>query len=251
MSSPQVPKYQAIYAVLRQQILDGEFAAGSRLPPQQELADGFGVTLMTLRQAVSALESDGLVWAARGKGTFVADQPIDISVGNLSSFAQQMRSAGVDMSTDNLSIAAVAAAEMPAAAAALETESELCCLTRRRRSGTTPISLQRSYLTKEVGLLDPEADPVGDSLYDAIEALTGWVVAQARESITAVSLSPEDAELLQTEPDHPAILSIRTSINQFDRAFLYDEAVLVGGRCSIVADRSSDRLSLHYGLTNG
>ncbi len=99
-----VPKYQAIYSVLRQQILDGDYAAGSKLPPQQELADSFGVTLMTLRQAIAALESDGLVWAARGKGTFVSDRPVDISLGNLSSFAEQMRAAGVPLETEVLTI---------------------------------------------------------------------------------------------------------------------------------------------------
>ncbi len=250
MSSPQIPKYQAIYSVLRQRILDGDFAAGAQLPPQQELADEFGVTLMTLRQAISTLESDGLVWAARGKGTFVADQPIDISVGNLSSFAQQMRSAGVNMTTDNLTIATLSAIDHPAAAAALETEGELCCLTRRRRTDATPISLQRSYMARDIGLLEPGLGLVGESLYDAIEAMTGWTVAHARESITAVSLSSEDAALLETDDEHPAILSIRTSINQFDRPFLYDEAVLVGGRCAIVADRSSERLSLQYGLAD-
>ena len=59
MSGPQVPKYQAIYSVLRERILGGEYAPGSKLPPQQGLAGEFGVTLMTLRQAVSALEADG------------------------------------------------------------------------------------------------------------------------------------------------------------------------------------------------
>ena len=54
MSSPQVPKYQAIYSLLRQRILDGEFAPGSQLPPQAELAASFKVTLMTLRQAIGA-----------------------------------------------------------------------------------------------------------------------------------------------------------------------------------------------------
>lgn len=248
MPTPQIPKYQAIYSVLRQRILDGELVAGAQLAPQQELADEFGVTLMTLRQAIAALESDGLVWAARGKGTFVADRPIDISVGNLSSFAEQMKSAGVEMTTDVLAIDVVPAGSHAPAAAALQSGAELVCLTRRRRTADVPISLQRSYMVRSTAPIEVGASLPGESLYEAIESSTGWTIAEARESITAVSLSTDDASTLDAELGHPALLSIRTSLNQFGRPFLYDEALLVGGRCTIAADRSSDRLALNYGV---
>ena len=246
MSSPHVPKYHAIYVVLRQRILDGELEPGARLRPQQELADEFGVTLMTLRQAVAALEQEGLIWAARGKGTFVADRPIDIRVGNLSSFAEQMRSAGIEMTTDVLGFEIVDAADAPSAALALEAEDELCCITRRRRTGGMPIGLQRSFMERGVGPVEPINELVGDSLYDSIRARTGWTVSAAQESVTAIGLTSEDAEILETATGHPALLSIRASINQFGRPFLYDEAILVGGRCSLVANRTSERLSLQY-----
>jgi GntR family transcriptional regulator len=251
MPTPQVPKYQAIYALLRQQILAGEFAAGSRLPAQQELADTFGVTLMTLRQAVSALEADGLVWAARGKGTFVSDRPVDISIGNLSSFAQEMRAAGIEMVTELLDVATVAAGRHDAATGALAIEGDLRRLTRRRSAGGEPFSLQRSYLAADVDVDLADVEALGQSLYGAIEKATGWIIAEASESVSAVSLGAEDASLLSAPEGHPALLSIRTSINQFDMPYLYDEALLVGGRCSIAANRSAERLSLNYRVDQG
>ncbi len=242
--SPQVPKYQAIHAVLRQRILDGDLAPGEQLPPQQGLADSFGVTLMTLRQAVAALEAEGLVWAARGKGTFVADRPIDISLGNLSSFAQQMRAAGVEVETEMLGSSSVDGA-VHAGGAALGIDGALLCVTRRRSVDGEVIALQRSYLDASLGV---DVATIGASLYGAIERVAGWTIERAEESITAVALSASDAELLATEPSHPALFSARTSFNQFDQPFLYDEALLVGGRSAIAADRTSDRLSLQYGL---
>ncbi len=234
--------------MLRRRILSGEYEPGSQLPPQQQLAEEFGVTLMTLRQAVAALEAEGLVWAARGKGTFVSERPVDISVGNLSSFAQQMRSAGISMQTEVLAVDLLQVADVPQAAEALDSEAELCRLTRRRRVNGLPISLQRSFMVRGAGPIEPGEELAGESLYDAIEAATGWIVAEALESITAVGLSTEDAKILEAEEQHPAMLSLRTSINQFMQPFLYDEALLVGGRCSVVANRGSDRLSLDYVL---
>jgi GntR family transcriptional regulator len=242
MPPSSVPKYQAIYAVLRQQILDGEFPPGSRLAPQQELADRFGVTLMTLRQALGSLESDGLVRAARGKGTFVADRPIDIRVGNLSSFSDQMQRAGVDLHTEVVGFESVV---HPGASAALDDPGELIRITRIRRVAGQPISLQRSYVS--AGLSLSETMVASASLYDSIESATGWVVAEAVETISAVLLSQADAATLEAAPGSPALRSVRTSINQYRQPFLYDEALLVGGRCSIAANRSSERLSITYG----
>ncbi len=240
------PKYQTIHAALRQQILSGELTAGSQLPPQQEMAEQFGVTLMTLRQAIGALESEGLVWAARGKGTFVADTPVDLPLDNLSSFSAQMRAAGIEMTTEILAIDDVSATDRRDAAAALDTDGTLTRITRRRSADRLAFALQRSYLRRSTIAHDTLGNT---SLYDAIEAATGWVVAEARESIAAVALDGDDAAMVDAETGHPAILSIRTSINQYGQPFLYDEALLVGGRCTITADRRSDRLSLSYRAT--
>lgn len=248
MGSVQVPKYQAIYSTLRQRILDGELEPGSQLASQHDLAAEFGVTLMTLRQALTTLETDGLVWAARGKGTFVADRPVDISLGNLQSFAGEMRAAGLDMVTDVLDISAGDGAANDRASVALDTADELVCITRLRRVDGVPISLQRSYMVRSVGVLDPRAGFAAESLYDAIEDVTGWVTGEAAETIGAVALTKSEAGILDIETGHPALRSIRTSFNQFEQPFLYDEALLVGGRCSIAANRSSDRLSLNYGV---
>lgn len=240
--SPRQPKYQTIRTALRHQILSGELAAGAQLPPQQQMAEQFGVTLMTLRQAIGALEAEGLVWAERGKGTFVADTPIDIPLDNLSSFSAQMQAAGVEMDTEVLAIDTFDTSAHPAAGTALDADGLLTMITRRRSTGGVPFALQRSCLRHAV----LSAGSIDDSsLYEAIEAATGWVVAEARESITAVTLD-RDADALDAEPGHPALRSIRTSINQYGRPFLYDEAVLVGGRCTITADRRADRLSLVF-----
>ncbi|MER3452452.1 MAG: hypothetical protein C4321_01965, partial [Chloroflexota bacterium] len=53
------PKHEAIYRDLQARIATGEFAPGSRLPTQVELAHAYGVTVMTLRQALARLAAAG------------------------------------------------------------------------------------------------------------------------------------------------------------------------------------------------
>ncbi len=255
MPAPQVPKYQAIYNLLRRRILDGELVPGERLSSQAVLADSFGVTLMTLRQAIAALEVDGLIRTVRGRGTFVTDNPVDINLGNLSSFAQQMRLAGVALTSKIFDVATMAADSHPSSAVALGIQGDIQRITRLRLVQGEPFALQRSYLDPTIDVLPggstsarvkEQSSLINDSLYDSIEAATGWTVAMATETITAVGLVASDAELLEVEVAQPALLSIRVSFNQFDQPFLYDEALLAGERCTMSADRTSDRLSLRY-----
>lgn len=65
------PLYINIYDQLYKQIIDGFFPPESKLPTEHELAKIFGVSRMTLRQALSLLQDDGLVKSIHGKGSFV------------------------------------------------------------------------------------------------------------------------------------------------------------------------------------
>lgn len=248
MVTPQVPKYQAIHASLRRRILSGELGAGDKLPPQQEMAESFGVTLMTLRQALAALEADGLLRAERGRGTFISDRPVDIRFDNLSSFVAQMQAAGVAMRTDVLAVDHLDAEAPVADGLAVNPGDPVVCATRLRSADGVAFSLQRSFFAAGVLPVEAAADLVEVSLYDLFESTVGLSVAEARESMTGVSLSSDDASVLGAEVGSAAILSIRISVTQFGQPFLYDEALLVGGRCTITANRTSDRLSLLYGV---
>jgi len=66
------PKYVQIANDLREKISNGVFKPGDPLPTHRELMDQHGVALMTIRQVLEQLRSEGLIWSRRGKGTFVA-----------------------------------------------------------------------------------------------------------------------------------------------------------------------------------
>jgi GntR family transcriptional regulator len=74
LASPSpVPLYHQVHTVLRQRVVDGTYAPGERLAPEDELAAEFGVSRATIRQAVGELVKDRLVTRQQGRGTFVAD----------------------------------------------------------------------------------------------------------------------------------------------------------------------------------
>jgi GntR family transcriptional regulator len=70
-----VPFYYQIVKLLRRKIEQGELTPGEKLPPEMELSKSFGVSRVTLRQALSILDADGLLNRERGRGTYVTKTP--------------------------------------------------------------------------------------------------------------------------------------------------------------------------------
>ncbi len=68
-----LPKYHQIYLVLREQLREGQFAAG--LPPEMVLSKQFGAGRVTVRRALEQLASEGLIIRQAGRGTRPAPHP--------------------------------------------------------------------------------------------------------------------------------------------------------------------------------
>ena len=75
ITESHVPKYAQIADSLRQRIARGYWPTGMRLPANEELAAEFGVSRVTVRQAVDILAREGMLEARQGSGTYVTGKP--------------------------------------------------------------------------------------------------------------------------------------------------------------------------------
>ena len=83
------PAYRAVSEKIRQVILSGELQAGDMLPTELELAEQFGVTRSTLREAIRLLEESGIIGRADRK-RLVVTLPQTAAVGRSVSSAMLM-----------------------------------------------------------------------------------------------------------------------------------------------------------------
>ena len=90
----RTPVWKAIAAALRDDIAEGRYRPGDRLPSEAVLAERFGVNRHTLRHAVQALVAEKLVRTRRGAGAFVMAQPTDYPLGARVRFHENLRAAG-------------------------------------------------------------------------------------------------------------------------------------------------------------
>lgn len=70
-----IPIYHQVFIHIRNRILCFEWAEGSKLPTENELADIYGVSRVSIRQALDTLESEGLIKRIRGSGAYVQKLP--------------------------------------------------------------------------------------------------------------------------------------------------------------------------------
>jgi len=73
ITSPKIKTADRVFHLLSQQILEGSYLPGDRLPPERKLALDLGVSRPTLRAALARLESRGQLYRKHGGGTFIAE----------------------------------------------------------------------------------------------------------------------------------------------------------------------------------
>ncbi len=70
-----IPLYAQLRELLVEEIQDGNFKPGQRIPSELDLCKEHDLSRPTVRQAISDLVADGILVIEKGKGTFVASEP--------------------------------------------------------------------------------------------------------------------------------------------------------------------------------
>ncbi|MGH7391780.1 MAG: GntR family transcriptional regulator [Candidatus Rokuibacteriota bacterium] len=236
----RVPRYHRIAEALRKQITQGDLAPGARLPNQRRLAREFGVTLMTLRQALEVLEREKLIARHHGLGTFVAAPSIDYDINHLRRFAGDLLAQGEAVTTRLLASRFVAADRRVAAALGLPPRARVLALERLRLVDGHPMSLQRSFLPAAIGEEVVKADLAATPLRQALEFKLGLAVGRARETVSAVRLGRREARELGCHAGAPAFESERVSRTADGRPIVFDHVFIPGDRFRITRELTYD-----------
>ncbi len=140
------PLYRAVQQHLRQYVRENGLAAGDRLAPEADLAAAFGVSRNSLREAVKALESVGMLEVRRGIGVFVRDLSLEPLLAHLGSGLGPRDLADIleIRRTLEVGLAARALAALTAADRAELTEVA-AAMGRRARRGETFAALDRAF----------------------------------------------------------------------------------------------------------
>jgi GntR family transcriptional regulator len=211
MTAVTTPRYLDIADYLRRLIAASR--PGDRLPSEAELCERFGVSRMTVRQAVQLLANERLLVRRRGEGTFTAPRVVARLLGSPLSFTESMRRRGLRASSRMLHAGWIDPSVEDRAALHLPVGSRAIVVERLRLADDLPMAIERVVAPPTcAGIL--EDDLAGGSLHDAFERL-GRIPTRAQARVSARPATDIERRLLGLDPDG-VVLSERRTIDDQD-----------------------------------
>lgn len=228
--SPRTSKAFRVKEQLLELVAAGE--PGAPLESERALAQRFGVSRETVRQALKDLTFEGRLNRLQGRGTFIARPKLTQSL-QLTSHTREMVESGLVPSSDLLEQSSVPAVGEVERMLSLEEGAEVLKIERLRRASGEPMAIEALHLPAALFPGIEERLAAGRSFYDSLGDY-GLALGGGEESIECVLASPPVAELLGVEPRSPMLRLTRRSWDPSGRPIEYVESIYRGDRYRFV-----------------
>lgn len=191
--------------LLRREILHGRYRGGC-LPLEAALAREFGASRNTIREALDLLRAEGLVERCPGVGTTVAAEKYPHGLHRLLGLAETLGEHGPVVNE----VRAMGFMQPPAAVRArldLPAGEPVVYVERLRRLNGLPLSLDLTYLVRDMGEPLFDADLAHNDVFVLLERVAGQPLGRAELTIEAVNADPHTAAVLDA-PRGAALLMV-------------------------------------------
>ncbi|MGN7401670.1 GntR family transcriptional regulator [Cytobacillus praedii] len=206
----RVPIYLQIEELLKQRIYLEEFKIGENIPSERELSEQLNVSRMTVRQSITNLVNNGLLYREKGRGTYVANPKLEQPLNGLTSFTEDMRARGMEPSSKLINFEKIIPPFDIGRELQLEKDEYVFHVIRIRNADLKPMAIERTYIPVKIF---PELDEkkIMGSLYALIEARSHQKIGNAIQQMEAAIVSKEDSKYLQISTSQAVLIIKRTS----------------------------------------
>ncbi|MED5620205.1 GntR family transcriptional regulator [Ideonella sp. BN130291] len=206
LASPaQVTLHSRIREELRARIVSGAWQPHDRMPSESELMAQYGVSRITVRQALADLENAQLIFKVPGKGSFVAQAKPYQELGRLQGFAEAMAPRGHDTLNRVLHVRPVPAQAAVARALQLAPHTQVLEIRRVRLLDGQPVSVDLTWLPAALGERVQQADLASRDIFHILETDCGRPLGHADLAIDATLADAPVAALLGLDAGAPVL----------------------------------------------
>lgn len=217
--------YRRIQRDISESITAGQHPPGSRLPSEAALAERYGVTRMTVRQAIGGLITDGLVTRKQGSGTYVlATAQAQRVLNRLTGFSEDMRAQGHHATSSELRRGEVEAPAAVQQQLELNERAHVVVVERLRHLDGEPVAVHCAWLPLWLAPEIARHPLQGESLYAVLEQELGVRLNSARQRITATLATDQQASLLDVPPISPLLFTQRLTRDDNNRPVEFVES---------------------------
>jgi len=235
-----VAVWRQIADTLTTEIRDRAYASTGRLPGEVELSARFGVNRHTLRQAVAALQTEGLVRIEPGRGIFVQHELLDYALSRRTRFSENLQRQGLLPSKQLLAARVMPAPERAAQELKLDKGAKVLMVEMLDEANEAPIGLATAYYpaARFAGLLEMMAEGLRTTDILKHFGVRDYVRAQSR--ITTQMPSDETARLLKQSGTRPLLCVECLDVDMEGTPIKYGETVFCGDRVQLVVNAGTD-----------
>lgn len=199
------PIYGRIRDELRTRIHAGAYAPHERLPSESDLMAQYGVSRITVRQALGELEKEGVLFKVPGKGAYVSKPKPFQQLARLQGFAEAMREHGHEIYNRLLSVRTLSADDTVAERLRVAVGAPVTELRRVRVLNREPVSLDVTYVAPHIGERLAREDLATRDVFVILEHDYGIALGHADLAIDAHLPAPEIAVLLELPAGQPLL----------------------------------------------
>ena len=249
-----VPLYSQIRDLLRSRIADGAFAANGKMPSENDMVKAFGVSRITVRQALNDLQKEGLIFKIHGKGTFAAKPKAVQSLMRLEGFGEAMSASGHETYSRVLGHRVLRPGCHVAARLGINDKVDVMEIQRIRYLDGHPISLDVTYVPLDIGQRLIKEDLPRRDIFLILENDYGFSLDRAELRIDAMLADTRLAEALAVAEGSPVLrierLTMAVDGQPLDFEYLYYRSDAFQ-YFMMVGRRSGKRASASEQLSNG
>ena len=222
------PMYIRIHNQIKRDIENHVYKVGDRIPAERQLAVKFGVSRMTLRQAIKTLEDEGILERRLGSGTYVASQKVQEKMSGIMSFTEITEANGQVPSSKLISYQVGQPSLSEKERLKLKPNMNVLRMERIRYADQTPIC--HEVVTVPYDLVKNDSkENISTHLYETLEK-NNLQIGRVTEHISAAIANENDARLLKAKKGEALITRRQVTELADGRPFEYTRARYVAER---------------------
>lgn len=223
-----VPAYIRIHDTIKHDIDKGVWEIGQRLPSERDLADDFGVSRMTLRQAINLLTEEGILDRRVGSGTYVASHRVQDKMRGTTSFTEIIRSQHKIPSSKLISYQKKLASETEINQLQLTSTDYVIRMERIRYADEVPLVFEVASIPEKL-ICHVNREAVTEHFFQTLIE-NGHEIGKSQQTIYAKNASDRVAKFLNISKGHAVLALTQVSYFTDGQPFEYVRSQYVGDR---------------------
>lgn len=213
-----IPVYYQLKEMIKEKITRGTWKVGQCIASERELTEAYGVSRMTVRQALGELVQEGLLVREKGKGTFVCEPKVKQE--DMMSFSDIIKKAGRSLITRVLAFEVI---NTPDELADTFNVDKIYKINRLRLVDGEAVANEVVYIPCEYCGFVTKEDLEG-SLFKLLEE-KGYVIESTESALASVIMDEELKNLFNVDKQVPLLKSHNAALNSEGEIIYVEDAI--------------------------